>query len=443
MMTFDEFKKKAFDISAELGCEAAEVYFNDGETFSVNVLGGELDEYSVEHSFGLNLRVIYGGRAGYAYTEMLDDPRALVLRAVDNAKAVENDDVMPMQGKCEYRQIAKPECRASGLTPTEKIAYAEKLEKDLMAADPRVIRTMYCAIQTTKSTTRLHNTLGLEADNTEELSASILCPIMQQDGVVKDSFIVKTGNELFDTDAMIKEVVRKVADQFGASPVPSGEYSIIMQNEAMANMLAAFSPMFSADNAQKGMSLLAGREGETIAADCVTLMDDPFYKEYPRAFDAEGVPSVTKEVISKGVLTTLLHNLQTAAKAGTASTSNAGRGASGPVTVAPSNFYIVPGETDYDSLLGRMGSGVVITDVSGLHAGLNPVSGDFSLIAKGQLVEGGRVVRAVDQITVAGNFLTMMKNIAVVGSDLKFGMPGMSRFGSPSLLIEKLMVSGE
>ena len=408
----------------------------------MNVLGGELDEYSVEHSFGLNLRVQFGGKAGYAYTEMLDDPKSLVLRAIDNAKAIESDDVQPMQGRCEYETVEKPVCAAAKMTPAEKIAYAEKLEKTLLAADPRIKRTMYSAASTVRMTTRLHNTLGLEAENTDETAYAYVCPIMEQDGELKDGFAVRIGDKILDADAMVKEAVDKVSEKFGASPVPSGEYSIIMRNEAMADMISAFSPMFSAYSAQKGMSLLNGKEGEKIAAECVTLLDDPFYKDNPRAFDAEGVPSVTKKVIDRGVLTTLLHNLQTAAKAGVASTSNAGRSSSGPIGVAPSNFYIKAGEASYDQLIERMGSGLIITEVSGLHAGLNPVCGDFSLIASGLLAEGGRIVRSVDQITVAGNFLSLMQNITAVGSDLRFGMPMGGFFGSPSVLIDKLMVSG-
>ncbi|MCR5809328.1 MAG: TldD/PmbA family protein [Clostridiales bacterium] len=442
MLSFEEYKALAFEAATKKGCSAAEVYFTDGEQFSANVLGGQLDEYSVEHSFGLNLRVQFDGKDGYAYTEVLDDPEALVERAVDNARSSESPDVHPMQGKCEYEKVAPPETKVIKMSPAEKIAYAAELEKQFLASDPRAKRAQYSAIQTAKNTVRLHNTLGLEADTTRESAFAILGTILEQDGVLRDAFVVKEGDELLDKDAMIKEGIEKTVEQFGASPVPSGEYRVMIRNEAMASMLAAFSSMFSADSAQKGLSLLAGMEGKAIAAECVTLMDDPFYAENPRAFDAEGVPSVTKKVIENGVLTTLLHNLKTAAKAGVASTSNAGRSASGPVGVSPSNFFIKKGEASYEEMIKKLENGLIITDVSGLHAGLNPVSGDFSLIAKGLLVKDGEIVRSVDQITVAGNFITMMKAVTAVGADLKFGMPMGARVGSPSVIVEKLMVSG-
>ncbi len=442
MMKFEDFKKAAFDAALEKGCTAAEVLLTDEEQFSVNIQKGEIEDYASAHSFGLNLRVSLNGRDGYAYTELLEEPEQLVERAMDNAGTIESDDDHPMQPACEYVEVKAPECRAMDMTADEKIAYAKQLEEKLLAADPRVLRSETTAVATVRVTKRLHNTLGLAADKTGDLCYSVIVPIMQQGEELKNSVAFRTGDEIFDIDGLVKEGVDGAVEQFNASPVPSGEYKVVLRNNAAADMLAAFSSMFSADACQKGLSLLAGREGQFIASEAVTIMDDPFYAKNPRAFDDEGVPSVTKKVVDKGVLTTLLHNLKTAKKAGVASTSNGGRSSSGPVGVSPSNFYIVEGEKSLDELIAAMQNGLVIFDVSGLHSGLNPVSGDFSLIAKGLLVEDGKAVRSVDQITVAGNFLKLMQSITEVGSDLKMGIPMGAVVGSPSLLIEKLVVSG-
>ena len=442
MMTFDEFKNAAFKAALDSGCTAAEVLLTDEEQFSVNVQKGEIEDYSSAHSFGLNLRVQLGGRNGYAYTELLEEPKELVEKAMDNAKAIESEDDHPMQPACEYCEVTPPECRAMDMTAEEKIAYAKKLEAALLAADSRVLRSEETTIGTATVTKRLHNTLGLAADSSKRLAYSVIVPIMQQGSELKNSVAFRSGDKLYDIDELVREGVSLAAEQFNASPVPSGDYKVLLRNDAAANMLAAFSGMFSADACQKGMSLLADKEGQSIASEAVTIIDDPLYHENPRAFDDEGVPSITKKVVDKGVLTTLLHNLKTAKKAGVASTSNAGRSASGPVGIAPSNFYVEKGEKSFEELTSELYNGIIIADVSGLHSGLNPVSGDFSLIAKGMLVENGKIVRNVDQITVAGNFLKLMHNIKAVGSDLRWGIPMGPNVGSPSLLIEGLMVSG-
>ena len=112
------------------------------------------------------------------------------------------------------------------------------------------------------------------------------------------------------------------------------------------------------------MSLLAGREGETIAAECVTLMDDPHLKggEASSPFDAEGVATQVKAVIENGRLTTLLHNLKTARKAGVRSTGNASKyGYASPITVEPSNFYFKPGKRTLEEMMASIGEGLVIT----------------------------------------------------------------------------------
>lgn len=130
------------------------------------------------------------------------------------------------------------------------------------------------------------------------------------------------------------------------------------------------------------------------------------------------MPTRKKNVVEKGVLQTLLHNLTTAAKQGVATTGNAARGYASAVGVAPSNFYIAPSQESVEAMLARMGEGFLITEVSGLHAGANQISGDFSLLAKGFAVRGGQKAEPVEQITVAGNFFAVLKDVVAVADDL-------------------------
>ena len=259
---------------------------------------------------------------------------------------------------------------------------------------------------------------------------------------MQDGLAFRCGKEVFDLEGCAKDAARDAARKFGASTIPSGKYPVVLEKHAASALLRGFFSLFSGESAQKGLSLLAGKEGEVIAAPCVSIVDDPLLEANPRPFDDEGVPSVCTEVVKDGVLKTLLHNLKTAAKAGCASTSNGGRGsAASPVGVAPSNFMIVPSETSYESLLEHMGEGLIIRDVSGLHAGLDPISGDFSLLAGGWLQKDGKL-QPVEQITVAGNFFTLLKEVEEVGADLWLGIPQGSVVASPSLRIRGLMVSG-
>ncbi len=444
MMTFEQFRDACFRYALEQGCENAEVFATSSDGFSVNVLNAEIIKYAVERNKGLNLRVLYGGKTGYAYTEVYEDPETLVSHAIDNAKAIENTDENPMQGASEYPEITVKPNPVVDLSEEKKIDLALQMERDTLAYDARVNRMGYCAVETGVAETHISNTKGLKADNTERYSYVVLEPILRQGEEEQSAFSFKFGPEMADYGSVIKESVENALMQFNASTVDSGEYRILLRNDAAGDLLSAFSSMFFAERVQKGLSLLSGKLNEPIAAPAVTILDDPFEADNPRAFDAEGVPSVVTTVVENGVLLSYLYNLKSALKDGVASTSNAGRaGAAGAVTTAPSNFYLQKGEKSFDELKAALKDGLIITELAGLHAGLNPISGDFSLIAKGQLVENGEVVRSVDQITVAGNFLTMMQSIEAVGSDLRFGPPMDGRIGTPSLLIGRLIVSGK
>lgn len=443
-MEYGKFKEALFREALAKGCEAAEAYYKKDEAFSVNVLEGEIETYEVNTKGGLNLRVKVGGRDGYAFTQTLEDPEKLVARAVDNARVIENEDDHPMQGKSEYAKLEKKDRKAGRLGEAEKIELALSLEKAAKAADARVQRTMHCALETGREDVRISNTLGLGAEDESDYAYSFVMPVTKQGDDVRNAYAFRMYDGIFEVEACAKDAVEKSVSQHGSSPVKAGKYRVLIKNEAMADMLEAFSSMFSGDSAQKGLTLFKDKLGEKIACEGVTILDDPFYPDYERAFDGEGVPSITTTVVENGVLKSFLHNLKTAKKAGVTSTSNGGRaGADAPVTVAPSNFYIKPGEKSYDALVAQLGDGLVIVDVSGLHAGLNPVSGEFSLVAKGLLVENGKVVRPVDQITVGGSFLQMLNGVLALGSDLFFGIPRGSAFGSPSILLEELMISGQ
>jgi PmbA protein len=443
-MLYEEFRDKVFQAAKELGCNAAETYYAEGDEFSVNILDGGLDRYVVSRNSALGLRVQLAGKNGYAYTEALEDPLTLAKRAADNAKVIENEDEQPMQGKRDYVIVDAPENPLTAMDDKQKIKLAMELEQAARSEDARVVRMGYCMTATSGATIRIDNTLGLSALREIRSGYCVAGPILADGSEKKNAFAFRSGKNAADIQSCAEEAVKKAASQFGASSAATGKYKIVLHPDAAIEFFDAFSSMFSADAAQKGLSLLRGKENKRIGSELVTIIDDPLYPDNPRAFDDEGTPSVTKTVVDRGVLMTLLHNLKTAKKAGVESTSNAGKSGPGsPIGVSPSNFYIVPGEKTPDELLLEMEEGILITDLSGLHAGVDPVSGEFSLLAKGQMVENGRTVRPVDQITIAGKFLALLNSVIAVGSDLEFGIPADSRFGSPSLLIGEVMVSGK
>lgn len=443
-MDANRFREEAFEYALSMGCSAAELVENSGSQFGVGILKGEIDTYTVSRTRSLGLRVQLNGKNGYAATEAPEDPKVLVHAAMDNARVVQSEDEHPMAGPASCVDLPHPPDALAGMGEKEKIELCRELERVTLSLDPRAKRVASCKVVTATGATSIRNTLGLHAQREENLSCIFVTPILEDGDEVHDGGSFRARGEALDIEACAKEAVEEAAMQFGGKPIAPGAYRVLIRNDAMYSLLSAFSGMFSAEAAQKGFSLLAEREGQMIAAPCIHILDDPLLNLNPMAFDDEGVPAHTKAVVEAGRLETLLHNLKTAQKAGVVTTGNAGRGgAGGPVGVRPSNFYIRAGEMNRDALMRTLGDGLFVTELSGLHAGVNGVSGEFSLLCKGQLVQGGKAVRPVAYITLSGTFLGLLQGVEAVGSDLRFSLPTGTCFGSPSLLIRELMVSGQ
>lgn len=435
-MKINEFRAAIYREATALGASFAEVAYSESESFSVHVQDQAIDEYEVSTTARLSLRVLYNGKEGIAYTEVLEDPAELVARAVDNARVIEDKDEHPVQGAQVYREIVQPEDPLKEMTEADKIALAFELEKKALAED-EVVRTQVAAVSSSKSFSSLDNSLGLHAERYSEGSSVVLAPIMQRGEELQNAFAYRWDERATDLDSIVQEAVAKGRKRFGGAPVPAGTYKIILSKEAARSLLAGFWSIFSAEQAQKDLSFLKDKENSQIASELISLVSNPYLETNPIAFDGEGSPTERLQVIEKGVFKSFLHNLKTANKAGIQTTGHSSSLGSG---ISPGNLYFEAGDTPADELLSILGDGLLIEDVSGLHAGLNAVSGEFSLMAEGQLVEQGNVVRAVEEITIAANYQDFLKQITHVADDLYFG--GRGGLGSPSFIVENIKVGG-
>ena len=450
-MERNEFYERLFKRAQEAGFSACEAYYAAGESFSVTVFGGEITDYSASEACGLGFRGLVDGKMGYASTQALDEDSIalLVEGARENARLIEcEDEQFLFAGAREYAEVCNYNPDVDEITVTEKIDLCRSLEKMAVAMDARVRREAEASVFSESSEVEIVNTLGLRVGRRSNIIGGYVQPVAEEENRVSSGFSLFFENDpaKIDAERVVGEAVKEAVDGLSAASVPSGSYRVLLRNDVSAQMLRTFSGVFSADRAQKGLSLLKGREGEKIAADCLTIVDDPHLPGQAAStpFDGEGVPTARKEVVSGGVLKTLLHNLKTAKKQGVETTANACRGGySAPVGVAPSNFCVRPSRFTFEDMLDLLGDGLFVTDLQGWHAGADVVSGDFSLPARGYRVENGKIAGSVNQITLAGNFFALLKSLEAVGGDVKFSAPGASAFASPSLLIPALSVAGK
>ena len=448
-MDFKAFKQEAAKAAESLGIKEYELYYTSSEDTDISTFRHEINEFSSSVSGGVCFRCIVDGRMGYASTEELSEAEAqsVVRRAKENASVIENDDRQFLtEGGQKYRE---PESRKYKLPETEElIKKALEGDKKLYEADKQIIDGSAAGTGVTTVRTAIVNSKGLDLSY-EASAAYFMADAVVSDGKeMSDAYKMVFGSyDELDIGAAVGEAVEKAKAMLGYDVAPTGSYPVVFAPEAMTSLLSAFSGIFNSENVQKGLSRLKGREGEKIAADCVSLIDDPFYpgNGVNIGFDAEGSPTETKNVIENGVLKTLLYNLKTANIAGVKTTGNAAKaGYAAPVEIRPFTFYLAAGSVSEEELFKNVGEGVYVTSLGGLHAGANAVSGDFSLQSAGFMIEGGVKTKAVKSFTVSGNLYELLKNITALSDTVKLPRPfGITAFGSPAVAVRGLTVAGK
>ena len=448
-MDFQEFKKAVMAAAEARGLEAYELYYQTSEDTSIGTFRKEINEFSSNLSGGVCFRCIVNGKMGYASTQILSETEAvrLVEQAMEGAAVLETEEeVFLGEGGQVYEAYTPAACPA--LSTEEMIALALKNQDILYATDEAVVDGTMTDIFSGKTTIAICNSKGLDLSYNGVMTGLVSMAVVKGEEEMADAYDLCLG-DLAGTDltAFSAKLIKKAKDKLGGDIAPTGSYPVVFSPDAMSDLLATFSPVFSAKNAQKGLSMLKDKEGQVIASEVVTLVDDPFYEKslMPMPFDAEGSPTHRKNVIHAGKLETLLHNLETAHKAGVQTTGNASKaGYDAPVAIRPFTMYLAPGEMSAEELLAKVGNGVYINALGGLHAGANQISGDFSLQSAGFLIENGQKTIPVKSFTVAGNFFRLLENIALVANDLKVSNPSsITAYGAPTVMVEGLSVAGK
>ena len=445
-MDFNAFKEAVIAKCAEMGITEYELYYQNAESTSIGAFQHEINQFTCSTEGGVCFRCIYGGKMGYASTEDLsaEQAAAVVEKAVDNASTLEAEEQVFL---CEGGQVYEPmEDRSYPLPGTEEIISTVLSTQDkLYKANPAVIDGSQTQGVAERSEIAIYNSKGLDLHSVTSLSGLIAVAVVTNGQEMANDYQIKLAKlDTIDTDELTAKAAATALQKLGGDVAPTGQYPVVFDPEAMSDLLQTYSSVFSSEAAQKGLSKLAGQEGAVIASEVVTLVDDPFHPTNPgaRNFDAEGSPTHCKKVIENGVFNTLLYNLKTAAVAGKKTTGNASKaGYAGAVGISPFTMYLAPGELSEDELIAKAGEGVYINSLGGLHAGADPISGDFSLQSSGFMIRDGKKAEYVKSFTVAGNFYELLKNITCVASNLE--MPGMSSFGSPSVLVEGLSIAGK
>lgn len=429
--------------------EAAEAYAQESRSTQVKARGGEVESLSSSESRGVGVRVVVDGRLGYAWAADPDEGEApgLLQAARDNARLATRDEsnVLPRASEAEPIPGLFREAQAA-VAPERKVSVALDLDRVARSSDPAVRKVEEVVYGDAVSRAAVASTTGVSAEYARTDCWCMVVALAERDGETQTGFAFRVARQLDELawEEAAAEAAVRGARLLGAVKPSTERLPVVLDPWAASSFLGVLAGSLSAEEVQKGRSLLAGKVGERVASEIVSITDDGRLPEGPAAtpVDDEGVPTGRTELVEAGVLRRFLHNTATATRDGVASTGNARRpGYRGVPGVSPTNLVVRPGTTSVEDVLRQAGRAVYVQDVSGVHSGANPVSGEFSVGATGLRVEGGALGEPLREMTISSTLLDMLRSVAVVGSDLRF-FPGGAAIGTPTLLVGEMTVAG-
>ncbi len=426
----------------EKGITDLEIYAVLTKDLSLSIYKGKVEEYTKSELHEVSIRGIYDAKFTTVYAENLSDDNIdkLLDKLIENAKSITIEEpAIIYEGSKSYPEVIDSVYDFDSVPFEEKVEYLLKLESEIKKCEfvSQVESTNYGE---TYVETHLVNSKGLNLSRTKSYAYGYGFGVFQKNGDIKTAYKIKVVKDFKDFDPIeqAKETIEEGVNKLGGLEINSGTYPVVFSNEKFANLLSAFSSIFSGLAAHRKMSALVGKVGEKIALDSINLIDDPLSKEaiFQYAFDDQGVACRTKKIVENGVFNGFVHDLKTAAIFNEEPTGNSFGG-----RISFTNFYLKPGNQSFDELIAPIEDGLYITELAGLHAGVQPISGSFNLQAGGFKIINGKVDHPVKMIVVSGNFFEILNSIKGLGSDLKISE--LNGYGSPSVYVGKLAIGGK
>jgi PmbA protein len=435
--------------------EGLEVYVTRGTDTEVRAYEGAVESLTSADSSGVGIRVLLdgaegeGARVGFAWAKTLDPTviAATLGDARDNARFATPDPDVALATP-DGVAAAELDLWDDGVaaTPMEKkVALAIELERATRAADPRVRQVSSADYADSRTEVAIASTTGISSAR-GRTSAFLSVDAIAGEGADTQTgtgFSVGRGPGELVPDEAMDDAVLRATRLLGAQKARSGRCTVVFDPRVVSTLLAVMASALSGEAVVKGRSFFAGRIGESVAAPGVTLVDDP---TDPRAYgaassDGEGLACRRNVLLSEGVLRMFVFDTVSARRAKTTSTGSAVRGGfAGTPSAGCRALVLAPGTRGADEILAAVGEGLYVQSVTGIHSGVNPVSGDFSVGAEGLMIEGGALGRPVREVTVASTLQRMLQSVVEIGGDLRW-LPGVA--AGQTMAIADMQLSGE
>jgi len=428
--------------------EQVEAYAMWRRDVDVEVFDRSVESLSSAEIAGIGVRVVRDHRQGFAYAGILDEGTAaeVLADARDNSTYGTPDEALGLPGPDAVGSYVVLDLAAPGfgaLDADAKVAMALDLEERVRSADARIRTVESAAYGDAEVRVAIANSLGVAATQHRTIASVSAAAIAEDETGPRTGFgfdLARDPAEL-DLGPVAAEAAEKATRMLGATQPESQRVPVVLDPFVAASLLGIVAGTLIGETVLKGRSIFGDRVGEQIAGECLSLVDDPTdvaaFGAAP--FDAEGVATRPNTLVSDGVLQGFVHNLWTARRMGAVTTGSAVRASyKSTPGVGMRSFGAVPGSEDTAQLLRRAEGGVYIQTMHGLHSGVNPVSGDFSVGIDGLWVRDGALGPAIREATIASTLQRMLADVAAVGADVRW----LSGGPAVPLLIGEMTLAG-
>jgi PmbA protein len=440
---------RAVEAALGAGAGAAEAYASRDSGREVRVHGGEVESLTAAIQSGVGVRAWIGGRVGYAYGTDLSESgvAAIAERAAEAARVADEDEfaappqpaaIEPLPGLSDPSVLAWPAARVADL--------ALAVERTALATDPRVAGVEQAVYADSAEQVALVSSAGVAGEYETSNCFAYLQALAEGDGGRETGlgFGLARGPDALDPAAIGAEGAARAVSMIGASKPGSRSCPVVLDPTVAASFAGLIGGALGAGAVQRGRSPFAGRLEEELASEALALHDDGRDPDGPASapFDAEGLPRRRTALIEGGRLRAYLYDTYTANREGAASTGSASRyGYRSQPSVSPSNLMVAPGSLSLAGLFGEAGDGVFVTDVAGLHSGVNPVTGVFSVGASGRAIRDGELAEPLREFTIAGDLISLLGAVRAAGDEARW-VPFGGSVSTPPLLIGEMAISG-
>lgn len=406
-----------------------EIFKDRNKCDSITVYNDNLDKFDSSDITTFNIKALYNNKTIYLKSDNINDIDYIIDLIKEQSKLIENDDI---------NELATTKNKIKVSLEEDKINYSELINNLISLYD---LKKQYSnLVSITSEIESIYTEYSLYNENVSlEDKNKYYCVVFEV--VMNFNGVNKTHYQYFyfkklDFNKIKKitiDIIEEIISKNNITSIDTEKYNILLDNRCVSKLLNKFSSMFSAERINKKLSILTDRLNEKVFSDKITIIEDPQNDSYvgKRLFDTEGTETFYKIIVENGIFKTKLYNNKTALKENIKSTGN---------SFGVRNMHIKPGEKSKEELLEQLNNGIYITNIEGLHAGVNTTTGDISLMSEGYIIKDGKKDKYLEMIVLSSNIFEILNNIEEIGNDLQFDSLSC---GAPSLLLNDITVAGD